>query len=44
MLRRQELLGINYQELSAEELEIKLNKALMDWKACKKKAIDNKEE
>ena len=42
MLKRKELLGINYNDLSTEELEIKLNKEVIDWMEYKKKAIKTK--
>ena len=44
MLRRQELLGIDNNDLSAEELETKLNKSVIDSKEHKKKVIESKEE
>ena len=43
MLRRQELLGIYCNDLSAEELQTKLNKEVIDWKEHKKKATEKEE-
>ena len=37
-------MGINYQDSSVEELEIKLNQSLIDWEEHQNKAIENEEE